>query len=198
MSETQPLQPKEGFVLFRWLMVMGSMAPLFCLLAFKGVPKIDGKDVLPNSTFIELCLLLALIPTAIIFRRLTIAKAHDDTRVIAVGTATDSRENLLAYLFALIIPLYQNSYASMGDVWAAVFLLILIMFMFYHLNLHYMNLLFAGFGYRVYTVETQDDGNPFSGRSSFIVLSKRHYMPSGTQIRGYRISDTVYVESWGS
>jgi len=43
-----------------------------------------------------------------------------------------------------------------------------------------MNLLFAFFGYRVYTIRTKDDNNPFSGQCPFVVLSKRHYISSGT------------------
>ena len=82
----------------------------------------------------------------------------------------------------------------MRDLWAAIVLLLLIVFILFHLNLHYMNILFAFFGYRVYTIEAESGENRFSGQIPFVVLSKRHSIPNGAELQVYRISDTVYIE----
>jgi hypothetical protein len=66
--------------------------------------------------------------------------------------------------------------------------------MFWHLNLHYMNLLFAIFGYRVFTISTPKDDNPLSGRDTQVLLTPRISLEPGEHIVAYRLSDTVYFE----
>jgi hypothetical protein len=200
---TKPaIRPAEGLVVYRCLMIVGSFAPLFILLAIRGVPmiadpKLGAVPVMPASLFLWGCVALAIVPTLIIFFRVRKAIKANDTRTIIAGEVTDNREHLLIYLFALILPLYQNSYSGIRDVWAAAVLVLFVFFILYHLSLHYMNLLFALLGYRVYTVRMGDSSNSFSGQCPFVVLSKRHDIPKQTKLLVHRISDTVYIEYEG-
>jgi hypothetical protein len=76
---------------------------------------------------------------------------------------------------------------------ATVVALIFILFLFWHLNMHYMNLLFALCGYRVFTV-TPHAGNRHSSVASFVLLTKRVVLVEGEQLETYRLSDSVFIE----
>ena len=155
---------------------------------------IDSKPLCSDQLYVCICLLLIGLPAAILVLRILVARKHHDVKHLVIGTSTDNRENLIAYLFAVIIPLYQNNYTSMRDVAAEMSLFVFIVFLFMHMNLHYMNLLFAVAGYRVYTVETDSEGNVFSGRLSSILITKRYSLKPHEKILVTRISDTVFIE----
>jgi hypothetical protein len=70
-----------------------------------------------------------------------------------------------------------------------------IVFLFWHLNLHYMNLLFAALGYRVFTVYPPDDNNPLSGKGSLALITRRVTLSAGERLVAYRLSDTVYLHT---
>ena len=69
-----------------------------------------------------------------------------------------------------------------------------IVFLFWHLNMHYMNVLFAVLGFRVFTVYAPMDGNPLTGKGSIILITKRVAISPGEKITAYRLSDTVCLE----
>ena len=184
---------REGLSFIRIQMVLGCMTPLFLFLMIRGVPVIDGKPIFPDKIYMAICGGLILIPNAFLRLRIFVSRRNQDTKELVVGTSTDHRDYLIAYLFALVIPLYQNNYNNLRDVFAALTLLSVILFLFFHMNLHYMNLIFAFFGYRLYTVET-DTHNPFSGRSSFILITKRRDLHSQQKITAFRLSDNVFIE----
>jgi hypothetical protein len=57
-----------------------------------------------------------------------------------------------------------------------------------------MNLLFAVRGYRVFTIYPPIDGNPLSGRTSQVLITRRVAVLPGERLVAYRLSDTVYFE----
>jgi hypothetical protein len=69
-----------------------------------------------------------------------------------------------------------------------------IVFLFWHLNLHYMNILFASLGFRVFTVYPPADRNNLSGSQSWVLITRRVHVSEGERIIAYRISDTVYLD----
>jgi len=71
-----------------------------------------------------------------------------------------------------------------------------IVFLFWHLNLHYMNLMFAAKGYRVFTIYPPADDNQLSGRLSQVLITKRVAISPGERLSVYRLSDTVYFEGF--
>ena len=168
-------------------MVVGSLAPLFFLWAIRGASPI------PDRYWIGTCLTLAIVPNLVLVWRWQTAKRRNDHRVILIVTARDQSEHLLVYLFAMLLPLYTANLANERELLSVAAAFVFIVFLFWHMNLHYMNIVFAIRGYRVYTIEMASPQG--SSKGSVILLSKRDAPPTtGASIDGLRLSDTVFVE----
>lgn len=178
----------EGLRIARLLMVLSSISPLFILWAIRG------NNLIPDRYLISCCAVMVVAPNGFLWLRLRVAKKLQETRELTVGKADDHRDHVLAYLFAILLPFYRQDVASWRYFGATVAALAFIVFLFWHLNLHYMNLLFAMRGYRVFTVYPPSDGNPLSGRARFALITHRASLSSGECITAYRLSDTVYLE----
>lgn len=183
---TQP--PYEGLKVARLLMVLSSISPLFILWAIRG------NSLIPDSYFITFCGLMVVAPNAFLWLRIRTTKKQKDKRTLTVGTADDHRDHILVYLFAMLLPFYSEDLGTWRDLAATLAALAFIVFLFWHLNLHYMNLLFAALGYRVFTVYPPADGNPFTGKTRQAVVTRRVNLTPGDQLVAYRLSDTVYLE----
>jgi hypothetical protein len=170
-------------------MVLSSLAPLFVLWALRG-NKLIGDRYL--WTF---CGAMVLLPYTFLWLRIRTARKFRERRELAVGNAEDHRDHLLVYLFAMLLPLYAAEFANWRDILAVLAALGFTVFLFWHLNLHYMNILFAVFGYRVFTISPLVDENPFSGKGSQVLITKRTHIPEGEHLTAYRLSDTVYFEA---
>jgi hypothetical protein len=172
----------EGLPLVRFSMVLSSLAPLFVLWAIRGM------RLVPDMWLVPACAALVVVPNLHLALRVRSAKQDQDKGMIDVKAADDHRDHLLVYLFAMLVPLFDANVGSERDSAATLAALMLVIFLFWHLNLHYMNLLFAVFGYRVFTV--RDD----HGTRLLALLTKRSALPSGTKVDAYRLSNTVYIE----
>jgi hypothetical protein len=182
-----PSGANQGLPIARLLMVAGSLAPLFFLWAIRGAPPI------PDVYWIATCLTLAIVPNLVLVWRWRIAKRNNDHRIIVVSTARDQSEHLLLYLFAMLLPLYTANLANERELLSVVAAFVFIVFLFWHMNLHYMNIVFAIMGYRVYTIEMKSSQG--SSKRSVVLLSKRDAPPlTGASADGLRLSDTVFVE----
>jgi hypothetical protein len=168
------------------MMVLSSLSPLFVLWAVRGLNCIEDRWLW------LICLLLIVIPNGVLLLRIRIAKSRGDVRTLKIGYAEDHREYLLVYLFAMLIPLYDVNLGSPRDVAAAVVALVFVVFLFWHLNLHYMNIFFALAGYRVFTVGPGDQDS--ASTPSFVLLTTRTGLRSGELITAYRLSNTVFFE----
>lgn len=182
-------RPPQGLGFARFMMVLGSFAPLFLLWAIRG------NHLVPRAYFVPACLIMAVLPNLFLGWRWQTASRHKELREINVGQAEDHRDHILVYLFSMLLPFYSESLDDLPSLLATLAALAFIIFLFWHLNLHYMNLLFAILGYRVFTVYPPRDNNPFTGRLSFVLLTRREVLSSGESITVYRLSDTVYIES---
>jgi len=178
----------EGLRAARFFMVLSSMSPLFLLWAIRGNSFVRDKYLL---TF---CAIMLVLPNLFLVLRIRAAIGANDRREIAVGTAEDHRDHLLVYLFSMLLPFYAAELRNARDVAAVLVALAFIVFLFWHLNLHYMNLLFAVLGYRVFSVLPPPGNNPLSGRSGLVVITRRPVLVSGERLSVYRLSDTVYFE----
>lgn len=178
----------EGLKAARLLMVLSSISPLFILWAFRG------NRLIPDRYLLTFCAVMVLVPNAFLWLRIKTATRLHERRELTVGLAEDHREHLLVYLFAMLLPLYTAELGTWRDVAAVVAALCFIVFLFWHLNLHYMNLVFAAMGYRVFTVSPPADGNPLSGRTSQVLITRRIAIPAGERLVAYRLSNTVYLE----
>jgi len=189
MSGRPATMHSEGLKAARLLMVLSSISPLFILWAIRG------NTLIPDRWFIGFCALMVIVPNAFLWLRIWTAKKQADKRKITVGTADDHRDHILVYLFAMLLPFYSEDLGTWRDLGATAAALAFIVFLFWHLNLHYMNLLFAALGYRVFTVYPPADGNPLTGKTRQALITRRVSLTSGDQIVAYRLSDTVYLEA---
>ena len=186
-SENMSRAVNRGLPLARLFMVVSSLAPLFLLWAIRGAPSV------PDFYWVGGCLALAVIPNLALLLRWRIAKRRNDHRTIVLATARDQSDHLLVYLFAMLLPLYTANLADERELFAVMAAFVFIVFLFWHLNLHYMNIAFAVLGYRVFTVDMV--GQRGASGTSVILLSKRHSPPpASASIDGLRLSDTVFVE----
>ena len=116
-----------------------------------------------------------------------------DGKSLFVKNATDNREHLLVYLFAMLIPLYDANLGTTRDALATLCAFLFIVFLFWHMNLHYMNVFFAMFGYRVFTIRPASEGSSFSERA-VVLITPRQHLVDGEQIQSFRVSDSVCFE----
>jgi hypothetical protein len=141
------------------------------------------------------CVLVIVVPNAFLCLRIRTAIKSRDKRQLTAGTSEDHREHLLSYLFAMLFAFYAPEFSNWRDFAAVMTAVAFIVFLFWHLNMHYMNVLFALQGYRVFTVYPPADGNIATGKSNFVLITKRTTLSAGTRIDAYRLSDTVYMET---
>lgn len=180
---------REGLGIARLLMVLSSVSPLFILWAIRGT------SLIPNFYFLVFCGVMVLVPNTFLWARISIAQKNREMRELTVGCADDHREHLLVYLFAMLLPFYADNLGSWRAFSAAIAALGFVIFLFWHLNLHYMNLLFAIRGYRVFTIHPILDGNPLGGKTSLVLITKRVSVSLNERIMAFRISDTVFFEA---
>ncbi len=179
----------EGLKAARLLMVLSSISPLFILWAIRG------NSLIPDRCFVGFCTLMVVLPNAFLWLRIWTAKKQADKREIIVGTADDHRDHILVYLFAMLLPFYSEDLSTWRDFGATLAALAFIVFLFWHLNLHYMNLLFAAMGFRVFTVYPPADGNPLTSKTRQALITRRVSLAPGERILAYRLSNTVYLEA---
>ena len=178
----------EGLKTARLLMVLSSISPLFILWAIRG------NSLVPDRWFVGFCVLMVVLPNVFLGLRIWTAKKQVDKREITVGTADDHRDHILVYLFAMLLPFYSEDLGTWRDLGATIAALAFIVFLFWHLNLHYMNLIFAARGLRVFTVYPPADCSPLTGKAGLAVITRRVSLAAGERIIAYRLSDTVYLE----
>lgn len=178
----------EGLKLARLLMVLSSLSPLFILWAIRG------NKLIPEIYFLAFCGLMVIVPNAVLYLRIRTARKLKEKREIIVGSAEDHRDHLLVYLFAMLLPFYTADFNTWRDFASVLAALGFIVFLFWHLNLHYMNILFAVKDYRVFTLYPPSDGNPLTGKTIMVLITRRINLTNGERLTVYRLSDTVYLE----
>ena len=178
----------EGLKLARFIMVLSSMSPLFILWGIRGT------NVIPDMYFIAGCLAMATLPTGCLLLRELFAKKQDDIRSLVIGKTEDHRGHVLVYLFAILLPFYRQNFDSWRDFLALLAALVFIVFLFWHLNYHYMNVIFAIRGYRVLNVLSPDDDSAQSSMMNFALITRRSTVQPNEKLVAYRLSNTVYLE----
>ena len=185
-------KPDEGLELTRFILVWSSLSPVFLLWAIRGVDEIQDRYWVP------ICMVLFLLPTFILWWILRQASKVENTKTIHISSAKDQREHLLTYLFAMLVPLFDANTDSMRDLTAVSLALIFVMFLFWHMRLHYMNLFFAMWGYRIFTVEakvgTTEKDRKHDRFVTYAVISRRHFIPNDDALTGYRLGGRVLFD----
>jgi hypothetical protein len=179
----------EGLKVLRLFMVLSGLSPLFVLWAIKG------SKIVPDSYLWSISAAMVIVPNFVIWLRIQRAKTQNDMRDIVVGKAEDHRDHLLVYLFAMLLPFYPIDTTTLRDLAALLAALGFIVFLFWHLNLHYLNIWYAVRGYRVYVITPVEEVNEFSGRTSLVLITPRTDILTGESIKAYRLSDTLCFEA---
>ena len=169
-------------------MVLSSIAPLFILWGIRGI------DLLPWWCVALAAFSLAILPTVGLIAREAIAVRDGDTAVLAIGAAEDRRGDIIAYLLALLLPFYRDAIDSWREFGAMAAALVVIVVLFYRLSYHYINLLFAIRGYRVFMVHPPLGDSDYGSVQSFTLITQRGGLRPNDKILAYRLSDTVYIE----
>ena len=170
-------------------MVMAGFAPLFILLTVRGI------DSVPDRWLWVACSVLVLGPMLLLAARLFCVFRGTEPSPLYVDDVEESRSHLVVYLFATLLPFYRQSLLDMRDLVAVLLALALIVFLFWRLNLHYVNILLVVFGFNIYTIRpSTQDQNPFNNRIPIVVVIRERSLPPKTTILGYRLSDTLW---WG-
>ena len=175
-----------GFL--RVILVLSSISPLFILWAVKGVA------LLPDVYFVSACSFFAVIPSIVLLVRERVATKQKDVHPLQVGSVEDHRGHVLVYLFAMLLPFYRQVVDGWREFSALIVAVVFIVFLFWHLNFHYMNLLFAIRRYHVFTVYPPHQDNKYSSVDSYILITRRRNLQGVQSIVALRLSNTVYLE----
>lgn len=175
--------------LLRFCMVTVSFAPLFLLIAIRGI------DVVGDVWTWSVCLSLIVAPGVLVVWRIVLVWRKDTTDVIAIGQAEDGRSHVLGYLFATMLPFYRSSIEGWRDLLALVVALGFILVIFWCLRWHYVNWVLLLAGYRVYTVTPLEDPARLGRRTPLVLITRRRRPLSEERVRAKRVSDTVYWET---
>ncbi len=178
---------KEGLQFARLLLVFSSISPLFVLWSIRG-----GNKLIPELWFQIFCWIMIIVPNVFLLIKIKTAISLNEKRELFVNDAEDHRDHLLVYLFAMLLPFYTAGLNSLREFYACLAALIFIIFLFWHLNMHYMNLLFALMGYRVFTIS--QNNSKTLGLENLVLITKRSSVRKNDKLSVYRISDTVYWE----
>ena len=182
---------QDGLPWVRFFMVISSLSPLFLLWAIRGVTPISDSILIPSTFFV------IIGSHFVVFWRFRITKKRNDKHPFVTGKIEDNQHYVLVYLLATLLPFYRGEIESLRDIFATFAGLVIIIFIFMRLNLHYMNIGFVALGYRIYTISDPKLPNLDSTGLRIILITKRRTIDEGTSLTAYRISDTVYWESDG-
>lgn len=183
---------KQGLGFARFVLVVSSLSPLFLLWAIRGTA------TLSDSYWIPVCMALFVIPNLFLWLLVRRARISDNRQTFKIKSARDQREHLLVYLFAMLIPLYDANMGSLRDLCAVAAAFFFVAFLFWHLRLHYMNVIFALKGYHIFTCDVQtaaptgDHDSPMY--TTYAVISQRHRLEEGMTVSGLRLGGNVVVD----
>lgn len=176
----------------RLILVWSSLSPVFLLWALRGV------EAVSDWIWAPVCLGLFVAPTLILHFFLKRARSQDNSQSVKIVSVKDQKEHLLTYLFAMLIPLFDVNLGGTRDLLAVSAAFLFIIFLFWHMRLHYMNIFFAFEGYRIYTIEAKFGTTGKDKQSeilkTYAVLSKRHHIPPGELLTGIRLGGDVLVD----
>jgi hypothetical protein len=172
----------EGLGALRFVLVLSGFAPLFVLWA------IEGCQAVGDASWRTGCLLAAALPYAVLLARMIIARCQKDSIRISVVRSENLNQNILLYLVACLLPLYAAPIASFRQLIAVLLTLLFITYLFWRLDLHYINIIFLIAGYNFFLVVLDS-----AGRTA-VLLSKRKTLQAAESVDGLRLSDSVVLE----
>lgn len=170
-------------------MVVASFSPLFLLWAIRGTVLFE------HGVFAAvLCLFGILLPNLFIYYRIRRARKNRDLYPLSVGMSEDGRDQILVYLIAILLPVYALGIDDFWNLIATFVALLIILVIFWLMNLQYLNLFFSFFGYRIFMLYPTDRADVIEGYDTLVLITRRSRVKAGECITALRISDTIYLE----
>lgn len=197
---------REGLKGVKFWLTLSSLSPLFillpakyqevCSLAAKGskVATFCGQAWAGSAIWVGLVAIFVGVPLAVLAIRQSVAKRDNDVVNVTVESAEDRRDHLIAYLFAVFLPLYQTSADTWPALLALAFSVVFVIWLFYFLNSYYVNPYFALRGYRTFQIGLERRAQSGTRSEPVILLSRRRDVRAGDRIRALRIGEGVYLE----
>lgn len=167
----------------KFALVLACMAPLFLLMAIRGIGVVPWEWYFP--TFIA----FAVLPNLYLILRMWQAKRLNDRKRIVVDGVTDNKEQLITYVFAMLLPLFQSGVSTENDLFAALAATLIVIFIFGHMELYYMNFFLAFAGYRVLSVKAVGQFGV-----NHVLITKRTSFSPQSQLTPLRITDFLLFD----
>jgi hypothetical protein len=133
------------------------------------------------------------VPNVFLWLLIRTKESRGSTYTIRVGEVDDKRQDIVSYLFAMLLPFYTADLSSLRDFLATVAAFLIVAVLFFTLNLHYMNFIFAVLGYHCIQVHTPAPVNDVGTSASYMVISRARTFTPGKTITGYVISSSVLL-----
>jgi len=170
----------------RLMLVLACMAPLFILMSIRGV------GLVPWEIYFPIFIGLALIPNIYLAFRIAYAVKQNDRKRIFPINVTDNREQLITYIFAMLLPLFQSAVSTEQDLYSALCALLFVVYIFGHMELYYMNFFFSLAGYRILSIRS--DASSGSLSVSHVLITKRTSLSPTQEIQPVRITDFLLFD----
>lgn len=173
---------RETLGLTRLMLVVSGLSPLYILWMLRGMRPI------PDTYLIGGGVTLVIVSYAFLWGRICRAKRQNDRKELTIASPTDHREHLLTYLVAVMLPLYDANLGSFREALAGLGAFLFVVFIFWHMQLHYINPVFAVLDYRIFSFEGPGSAAPL------VLITRKHSVRSLSNIRALRLSNTVYLD----
>lgn len=176
------MERKEGVPIVKFMMLLSSMTPLFLLIGLRGI---DAKVISDKWLWIIIAVIV-IVPFIILYARIRAAVKSRNIVTVDITGSSNNKDYLFTYLFTVLLPMYSFTITNCRDAFALLFALIVVLFVLWNMNLHFINIFFAVQGYKVYTLNSVDGA---------ILLSARHNLPANLKdMAVHRISNSVFIE----
>jgi hypothetical protein len=185
------LSIREGFWWLRFVLVLGSLSPIFIVWALRQ------EDLVPFRLRLSLAIASVIIPNGLLWLRYRSAKATGlagSFQALKVLRLTDRREHLISYLFPIVLSLLTVDVKTWNQLASFLFVLLLTGVIFWHLQLTYVNVWLALVGFRAVQVEREQTagGKPLL---PIILLTRHRRLKENDEIRAVRITNSLFVQS---
>lgn len=165
------------------MLVLASMSPVFLVWGILGMDKI------PDLYFGGFCLLMILVPHFFLLRRINVSKRNSAYKQIRIKSGKDSKEQLLTYFLPLILPLMGATFDSWRGFSATLVLFSIMAFASWHLGIFYINIFFALFGFRIFTIiQVNSD-------QETVLISRREQISPDDTLNVLRLTNRVFYDS---
>jgi hypothetical protein len=176
------MERREGVPVVKFMMLLSSMTPLFLLIGLRGI----AATVISDRSLWIIIGIVVILPFLFLYLRIQAAIKSNNVMNVDTTDNSDNKDYLFTYLFTVLLPMYSFTITNCRDAFALLFALIVVLFVLWNMNLHFINIFFAIQGYKVYTLNKLDGA---------ILLSVRHNLPVNAQdMMVHRISNSVFIE----